>query len=151
MSDAADEDGGLARALALRNLGESQRSMPETDGGIAAYQEAIAILRQQSVPLKLAHTIRHLGDIYRHAGDFDQAARCYDEALDLYRNEPNARPLDLANALRGAALLKEKTGDAQHAIKFWEEAKNLYAAEHVEKGAAEGARRLERLRESKQE
>jgi tetratricopeptide (TPR) repeat protein len=144
-------DADLARAEALRNLGETQRSVPGSDGGIAAYQEAIAILRQQSVPLKLAHTIRHLGDIYRRAGDFDQAARCYDEALNIYRNEPDARPLDLANALRSAALLKEKTGDAQNAIRFWEEAKGLYAAANVETGAAEGARRLERLRESKHE
>jgi tetratricopeptide (TPR) repeat protein len=149
MSDTANAD--LARAEALRNLGEKQRSQSGSDGGIAAYQEAIAIMRQQSVPLRLAHTIRHLGDIYRHAGDFDQAARCYDEALTIYRDQPDARPLDLANALRGAALLKERTGDAQHAIKFWEEAKNLYAAENVETGAAEGARRLERLRESKHE
>src|SRR5438067_3162677 len=146
MSDTANAD--LARAEALRNLGEMQRSQPGSDCGIAAYEEAIAILRQQSIPLKLAHTIRHLSDIFRHAGDFDRDAACYDEALSIYRDQPNARPLDLANALRGAALLKEKTGDAQNAIKFWEEAKDLYAAEHVEKGAAESARRLERLRES---
>ena len=150
MSDEADAQ--LARAQELRNLGEMQRSQPGSDGGVAAYQEAIAILRQHSVPLRLAHAVRHLGDIYRHAGDFDQAAHCYDEALELYRrNEGEARPLDIANALRGAALLKEKTGDAKTAIEFWEGARTIYAAENIEKGAAEGARRIERLRESKQE
>src|SRR5947207_3959950 len=115
----------LALALALRNLGELQRSLPGSDGGVAAYQEAIALLRQHSAPLKLAHTIRHLGDIYRHAGGFDRAGACYDEAVSIYRGHADASPLDLANALRGSALLKEKTGEKQQAIEFWEEAKNL--------------------------
>jgi tetratricopeptide (TPR) repeat protein len=138
----ADE---LARAQALRNLGESQRELPG-DGGVAAYREAIAILRQHNVPLRLAHAVRHLGDIYRHAGDFDQAGACYDEALTLYRVHADARPLDVANALRGAALLKEKTGDPATAIRYWEEARNIYEAANVEAGATEGARRILNLK-----
>lgn len=138
----------LARAEALRSLGESQRSLPGSDGGIAAYLESIAIFRQHNVPLRLAHTIRHLGDIYRSRGDFARAGGCYDEALTLYRAHADARPLDVANALRGAALLKEKIGDAPTAIRYWEEARNLYEAQNVEVAVAEGARRIAALKQS---
>ena len=132
-------------ALSLRERGEAERSRPGSDGGVAAYTEAIAILRGENVPLKLAHTIRHLGDIYRHLERYDEAGECYDEALALYRGHPGSDPLDLANALRGAALLMEKKGEIERAVAMWLEAKDLYQQANVAAGVEESARRVAAL------
>lgn len=113
---------------------------------MAAYEEAIAILRSLDAPLKLAHTVRHLGDIHRHAGDLELAKRCYDEALGLYGEHPEAPALDVANALRAAALLAETLGDRPQALQHWQAAKGRYEEANVTAGAEEAARRVSRLR-----
>jgi tetratricopeptide (TPR) repeat protein len=95
--------------------------------------------------LKLAHTVRHLGDIYRHSKDHGRAERCYEESLEIYRSHPEAKPLDFANALRGAALLQEQIGRPQHAAQLWKEAEGLYREANVDAGVEEASRRLERL------
>ena len=127
----------LTRATELRNLAESQRRNPATDGGVAAYEQAIALLRQTHDYLKLAHAIRHLGDVHMEQGRPGLAAPCYDEAVALYRAHPAPPPLDLANALRGQAILKQ-----EQAANLWEEAGKLYEQTGVEAGAAEARRRL---------
>ena len=113
--------------------------------GAAAYEEAVAALRTAGPPLKLAHTVRHLADIYRRAGDHGRAERCYDESLDLYRRHPEARPLDFANALRGAALLQELIGKPQQAAQLWRQAEALYRETNVDAGVEEATRHLARL------
>src|ERR1700742_1550330 len=143
-----DEGDPVALARALRALGEVERALPESDGGIAAYEEAIAILRHEPQPLLFAHTIRHLGDIYRHHGNTDRSARCYGEALALYREPIDPPALDVANALRGAALLKEATGARTDAIALWNEAKDLYLHENADAGATEAARHIRLLETS---
>ncbi|HKS21176.1 MAG TPA: tetratricopeptide repeat protein [Thermoanaerobaculia bacterium] len=115
------------------------------DAGAAAYEEAVAALRTSGPPLKLAHTVRHLADIYRRAGDQGRAERCYDESLDLYRSHPEARPLDFANALRGAALLQELIGKPQQAAQLWRQAEALYRETNVDAGVEEATRHLARL------
>ena len=132
----------LRLANALRKLGEMERSLPETDGGVAAYREAVEILRQDERGLRLAHTVRHLGDVYRHAGRLDDAEECYAEALRIYRAHPEVSDLELANALRSAAILKEKTGGRDAAAAFWQEAKSRYQSEGVAAGVEESSRRL---------
>jgi tetratricopeptide (TPR) repeat protein len=94
---------------------------------------------------RLAHTVRHVGDIQRHERRYNLAAPCYEEALAIYRAHEETPQLDLANALRGFALLKEETGDAAGARLLWQEAKELYAAVNVEAGVVESARRIENL------
>src|SRR4029079_1852534 len=96
-------------------------------------------------PLKFAHTVRHLGDIYRHAGDPGRAERCYEESLDIYRSHPQAPTLDIENPLRGAALLQEQIGKPQQAAQLWTQAEGLYREANVDAGVEEAARRLARL------
>lgn len=129
------------RAQALRALGEAERGLnrggPEA---IAAYREAVAIYREVGGPLRLAHTVRHLGDVYFEAGRAELAEPCFKEALELYRGQPDAPPLDLANAIRSMAVLKDSLGE--DARDLWMEARDLYRAEGVEAGVAESKSRL---------
>jgi len=135
----------LKLATTLRELGEMERSLPETDGGVAAYREAVEILREEERGLRLAHTVRHLGDIHRHAASLEEAETCYAEALRIYRAHPEVSALELANALRGAALSKEAIGERDLAVAFWTEARQLYLAAGIEAGVNEAGRRLAAL------
>lgn len=90
--------------MALRELGEVERRVPDVEAARRHYEEAVLILRGLDEPLRLAHAVRHLGDLHRGAGRGELAEGCYDEALAIYRHDRRTPPLDLANALRGLAL-----------------------------------------------
>src|SRR5262249_24385250 len=109
------------------------------------YEEAAEIYRAISETLKLAHTIRHVGDILRHLERFAPADTSYAEALSIYRAHRETPPLDLANMLRGLALLKEALGENAEARALWAEAGSLYATANVEAGVVESARRAAAL------
>ncbi len=96
-------------------------------------------------PLRLAHTLRHLGDVHCEAGRADLAEPCYVEALTLYRSHEHTLPLDLANAIRGLAALNDDDGKNQEATHLWQEAHDLYATCDVPAGAAESVARIARL------
>jgi len=83
ISDANGMD-RLARAQELRRRGELARCH---DGAMVrlCYEEAVVLFRELDEPLVLAHTIRHLGDVYLEQGRPDLAEPCYHEALGLYR------------------------------------------------------------------
>ena len=70
----------------------------------------VAIARRGDDALKLAHSVRHLGDAYAYAGRWVRAEPCYVEALSIYRRHERTRPLDLANAIRSFAVLKDEVG-----------------------------------------
>ena len=103
---------------------------------------AVARVRKVDDPLRLAHTVRHLGDAYYYAKQTAQAEPCYVEALAIYRRHENRRPLDLANAIRSFAVLKDEIGAANEAQGLWQEAHDLYVALKVPAGIAESAARL---------
>jgi len=134
----------LARALSA--LGQIERDLHNTEAALQHYQEAVAIYRTEAHSerneLRIAHTIRHVGDIHRSAGRADLAEPCYEEALNLYRAHQQTTPLDLANAIRGLAILKADTGDSPRAASLWTEARDLYAAAGVQEGVAESDHRL---------
>ena len=67
---------------------------------------AVASLRKVDDPLKLAHTVRHLGDAYYYAGRWSLAEPCYLEALSIYRRHENRRPLDLAYVLQCFLIIR---------------------------------------------
>lgn len=138
-----DDPDTLARALTA--LGQIERDMENTQCALKLYQEAVAIYHARSDMLRLAHTVRHVGDIYSEDGQFAPAELCYRDALEMYRTNPDTPPLDLANTLRGFAILNEKTGRGEEARQLWIEARDFYESVNVEAGVAESKRRLAQL------
>jgi tetratricopeptide (TPR) repeat protein len=135
----------LELAQVLRELGELERRIPRLHDAEAArqhYEESVAVFRELDEPLRLAHTLRHLGDVHQDAGRAALAEPCYREALALYRGHEHTAPLDLANAIRSLAVLAGGAGRELEARRLWQEAHGLYAACGVEAGVAEAARRL---------
>jgi tetratricopeptide (TPR) repeat protein len=129
----------LARAQELRLRGELAR---RRDGAMArlCYEEAILLFREVDEPLVLAHTIRHLGDVYQEQGRPDLAEPCYHEALGLYRSHENDSSLDLANAVRSLAVLRWEQTRA-----LWEEVLDLYTRLSIEAGIKESTARVAAL------
>jgi len=136
MDSDANRTDRLARALELKLRGEKAR---RRDGAMAqlCYEEAVALFREVGDPLALAHTIRHLGDVYLEQGRPDLAEPCFHEALALYRTHEHSSSLDLANAIRSLAVLRWEQSKA-----LWEEVRDLYATLGVEPGVKESAARL---------
>lgn len=129
----------LVRAQELRRRGESAR---RKDGPMArlCYEEAVSLFREADQPLLLAHTVRHLGDVYLEQGRPDLAEPCYHEALALYRSHADESSLDYANALRSLAVLRwEQTK------MLWEEVRTLYTSLNIEPGVEESAVRVSAL------
>ena len=129
----------LARAQELRRRGEAAR---RTDGPMArlCYEEAVVLFRDVDEPLVLAHSVRHLGDVYLEQGRPDLAEPCYHEALALYRAHADESSLDLANAVRSLAVLRW-----EQAKMLWEEARTLYTGLSIEAGVTESAARVAAL------
>ena len=133
-------------AASMRALAEEERRAGRGDRAVAAYEQAVAILRGGSEPLRLAHTVRHLGDVHVEEGHLDAAEACYTEALQIYRGAPDAPVLDVANAIRAMAVLQERVGGRAEAAALWEEAGRLYEIAQVDAGIRESARRVALLR-----
>ncbi|MGA2428628.1 MAG: tetratricopeptide repeat protein [Candidatus Acidiferrum sp.] len=101
------------------------------------YQQAVVMFREVDEPLVLAHTIRHLGDVYLEQGRPDLAEPCYHEALGIYRAQGDGPSLDLANAVRSLAVLRwEQTRT------LWDEARDLYTTLRIEPGTKEATARV---------
>jgi tetratricopeptide (TPR) repeat protein len=109
---------------------------------VLKYKLAVASARKVDDPLRLAHTVRHLGDAYYYAKRFSLAEPCYVEALSIYRQREDRRRLDLANAIRSFAVLKDEIGAPEEAMQFWREAHDLYTSLGIPAGVAESAARL---------
>jgi tetratricopeptide (TPR) repeat protein len=114
-------------AKVLSGLGQIERDLHHDAAAIKYYQEAADIYRKKGDSQKLAHTVRHVGDIFRNMKRTELAEPCYRETLELYRRDENTLPLDLANALRGYAILKEDAGELIEAGALWEEARGKLA------------------------
>jgi tetratricopeptide (TPR) repeat protein len=135
----ADRVDRLARAQELRLRGESAR---RRDGSMArlCYEQAVALFREVDQPLVLAHTIRHLGDVYQEQGHPDLAEPCYHEAIELYRSHGDASSLDWANALRSLAVFRWEQTRA-----LWEDLRDLYTTLSIEPGIKEATARVAAL------
>lgn len=125
----------LVRALML--LGQIERDDKRSTRALKHYEEAVAISREADEPLRFAHAVRHLADLYCEEGRLDLSEGFYKESLAVYRAERKASPGDLANAIRGFAVMKDSAGAAEDARPLWEEARSLYAALGVDEGVEE--------------
>ena len=119
----------------LRALAESQRGT-EPSKAVETYKKAVLEARW-----KLAHTIRHHGDVYAEQNQIQLALPCYEEALTIYRGHPGAPPLDIANAIRANAVATDRP-------ELWAEARSLYERCGVEEGVHECDLRLRQMRGS---
>ena len=132
-------------AKSLTGLAQIERDLKNNVQAIQHYLEAATIYRSLPDPLRVAHTIRHVGDILRSQGSLDRARSCYEEALTIYRVNSETSPLDLANAIRGFALLLADAGETEQAKALWQEARTLYNAADVQPGVQESDAQIERL------
>jgi tetratricopeptide (TPR) repeat protein len=132
-------------ARALTGLGQIERDLKNTEVARHYYEEAVTIYREQGDLLRLAHSVRHVGDIYLEEGQLVPAEPCYQEALKIYRANAGTAALDLANTLRGFAILKQELAQKEEARQLWMEARDLYESMNVDAGVAESARRIAQL------
>ena len=134
-----------AVAVALRQLGETERRLGNTAEALKSYEEAVALMRQNPEPQRLAHTIRHLGDVYQEQGKPDSARPCYEEALAIYRSDSQAHLMDVANAVRAFAAHLHDAGELDRSEPLWEEARTTYRAKGIHAGTTECSLRLARV------
>ena len=135
---------GEQKARATRELAEVERNLRNQESAIEHYRDAVLLYGKLDLPLRLAHTIRHLGDVLFDSGDFSGAVKHQSEALEIYRNTPNRPTLDLANALNNLAISNSKIGDIARSKEFWREARDLYAELGITEGVEQCERELKR-------
>lgn len=133
---------GATLAASLRALAEVERKLSDNDSARRHYEEAVSMYRTVGEPLKLAHTIRHLGNLHDDGGELELAESCYEEALGIYRSQRNPSLSELANAIRCLAVAREESGRVEEADHLWREAKSLYTTVGIPAGVAEGSARL---------
>jgi len=135
---------GLQRELvvALGKLGHVELDVKNIDAALAAYKEAVKISEELDDSQMIAHTVRHLGDVYRHGKRFQEAEGCYHRALEIYTSFKNLHPCEYANAIRPMAIIKEDLGHFDEAKKLWEQARELYGKAGIQEGVDECSERL---------
>ncbi len=148
-SEAVGLSGGpadqAALAKSLTGLAQIKRDLENNTEALLHYRKAADIYRRLPDPLRLAHTVRHVGDILRSEGSIAEASPCYEEALRVYRQNPETSPLDLANAIRGFALLRTEAGETEQAKSLWQEARRLYEVENIQAGVQESDAQMDLL------
>lgn len=136
----ADDPTDPGQALAER--GGIARGEGRLDDAAAHYHAAAELARRDSDWRRLAHRLRHLGEIRLEAGRADLAAPALAEALALRRADSEVSALEMANTLRPMALLKEALGEREAAQRLWAEARALYAEAGIAAGVEGCDRRL---------
>ena len=135
-------------SVALGKLGHVALDLDHPDKARTLFGRSVAVAREAGDPLRLAHAVRHLGQVNHRLGRPESAGRCYEEALDLYDQAGTAHPLDHANALRPMAALREELGDVEEARLLWKRAAKLYRSAGVEEGVRECEAHLSDLGDS---
>jgi tetratricopeptide (TPR) repeat protein len=125
----------VAQAYAARRDGR-------LDEALRLYGEAAAVYRADGNALRLAHQLRHIGDIWVQKANLDEAGPYYREALEIHRANPEGPALDFANALRAVAIFHAKSGEQVEEAKLWAEAKPLYEDAGVQAGVDEADRQM---------
>lgn len=126
----------MTSAEELMQEGRRARAQSRLADARRLYSEAAELLRPNE-PLRYAHTIRHIADMFLEDGLLNEAKPLYDEALEIYRTDLNTKLLDLANTVRPLALLQQKLGEKERAIELWREARSLYGSLRIEDGTRE--------------
>ena len=106
----------------LRQALEARRENRLTDA-MRDLQDAVALLREEDVPLELAKALRDLGELERRL-DGEAARQHYEESVAILR-ELNV-PLILAHAVRHLGDVHYDAGHAALAEPYYREALTLY-------------------------
>ena len=129
-------------SVALGKLAHVALDRDQTDRARSLLAKAVAAARQTGDALRIAHAVRHLGQVHHRQERWQEAEACYREALDVYERADDALPLDHANAVRPMALLLEDRGDPDAAAGMWRKAAGLYRSAGVEAGVEECQARI---------
>ena len=132
-------------SVALGRLGHVALDLDRPNRARTLFEGSVAAAREAGDPLRLAHAVRHLGQVNHRLRRLESAGTCYEEALDLYDQAGTAHPLDHANTLRPMAALSEELGAVEGARLLWRRAAQLYRAAGVEEGVRECEARLSSL------
>ena len=132
-------------SIALGKLGHLALDEGDRDRALDLFEQATAAASEAGDPLRVAHAMRHLGQVHHRLGQLEQAERACRQAVDLYDGASAASPLDHANALRPLALLREECGDTDEAGALWRRAARLYRIAGVGEGVEECEARIARL------
>ena len=128
---------GQELSVALGKLGHVALDLDHPDKARTLFGKSVAVAREADDPLRLAHAVRHLGQVNHRMGRLESAGRCYEEALALYDRAGTAHPADHANALRPMAALREELGDVEEAGLLWQRAAKLYRSAGIDEGVRE--------------
>ncbi|MCC6988548.1 MAG: tetratricopeptide repeat protein [Acidobacteria bacterium] len=129
----------------LAGMAQLHRDAGDAVSALPLFEEAVTHCQQLRDPHRLAHALRHLGEVHRELRHFDRAQQHLRDAVDRYRSQPDTAPLDLANAVRPLASCLERQGADDEARACWIEARDLYAALGLDAGVAECAAGVLRL------
>ena len=129
-------------SVALGKRGHVALDLDDPDKARTLFEESVTVARETGDPLRVAHAVRHLGQVHHRLSRLESARQCYEEALDLIDQAGTAHPLDHANALRPMAALLEELGDVEGARLMWRKAARLYRSAGVEEGVRECEARL---------
>jgi tetratricopeptide (TPR) repeat protein len=99
-------DNQMELAAALTALGQIEIDLHHLDASRQHYEEAVTIYRAQRNDRKLAHTLRHLGNIHRSEGRTEVA-----EPRDLYAIV-NVKE-GVAESSHRLALLSQRSGELE--------------------------------------
>lgn len=97
-------------------------------------KKSIEYYTKDNNPDRIAHSTRHLADLYMKLGKPEMARELYEEAIKIYRGHHFTQDEDLANALQGYAWYLEKADQFDKALTTWKEVLYLYTKHEFEEG-----------------
>ena len=107
--------------------------------------EAVNLSRSLNAPILVAHSLRHLGDVYLKLNKLPEASNALNEAVEIYRNESSTPSLELANTLRVEALLQERLNNTTAALDIWSEVASVYKQANIVEGVDEASQHIQSL------
>ena len=133
-------------------VGDIRRLLDDRDGSVAAYEQAVAILRglgEGARALELCQMLGDLGSTLIDAGRYEEAERAYREArslgLELMSGEPHSVAVHaaLGKARHGLAIVLADTGRSAESLAAYDEAiEDLGLVADQDLGSPDGRARL---------
>lgn len=120
------EHGNLdGQAAALRQLGETRRTIGDLTAALADCESALELYRRlENRWLNVAEALHQVGVVRRRLGDLDGALRCWGEALEI--RQATDDPHGLADCLQGIGTIRAEQGFFAEARAHIENALRLY-------------------------